>query len=185
MAVAFIKTSDAVCGKGAAVTLTGNVGVAWATATVVKTATAVLTKSDGYQIKIATATGTGVVGTGKVMGGCIQALATENLVCNTSETLTESSVVGTLKQKATWVAHATWKLVGGSALAQGGTAITVVDTSLVMVPNCTKTTFVAATDTGCLAATGSVADSIQSITYFQPKEDPKKVYTALPRYYKG
>merc|ERR1712166_111907 len=172
--VAFTKlTTGTVCGVGSKVTLTGNVGNTWATTAITKVATAVLTKSDGYQIKVA------------FSGNTQTALTTENLVCNTYKTITEGGVIGTSTQKASWVAHATWKLVGGAALAAAGTAITVVDTSLVMVPNCIKTTFVAATDTGCLAATGSAVTFVQTITYFQPKEDAKKVYANLPRYYKG
>merc|ERR1712166_1597119 len=53
--VAFTKlTTGTVCGVGSMVTLTGNVGNTWATTAVTEVATAVLTKSDGYQIKIAT-----------------------------------------------------------------------------------------------------------------------------------
>merc|ERR1712166_94357 len=97
--VAFTKlTTGTVCGVGSMVTLTGNVGNTWATTAITKVATAVLTKSDGYQIKIATS------------GNTQTALAAA-------------------------------KVGGGSALAAAGTAITVVDTNLVMVPNCTKTTF--------------------------------------------
>ena len=52
------STTSTVCGVGSKVTLSGNIGVAWATEAIVKVATAVLTKSDGYQIVIATTNST-------------------------------------------------------------------------------------------------------------------------------
>merc|ERR1711957_606703 len=163
------STTSTVCGVGSKVTLSGNIGVAWATEAIVKVATAVLTKSDGYQIVIATTNSTAaVVGAGKYGGGCIKT-ADSNAVCNT-------------------YLAANWKLATALTLAKAGTAITVVDTNIAFVPiGCSGaasvTTF--ALLPACSTSSGSAIGSVQTLTYFQPKEDPKKVYAGVPRFSKG
>merc|ERR1711957_799309 len=173
------STTSTVCGVGSKVTLSGNIGVAWATEAIVKVATAVLTKSDGYQIVIATTNSTAaVVGAGKYGGGCIKT-ADSNAVCNTYLAATDSSYVATTMQKVTVVLAADWKLA---------TALTVVDTNIAFVPiGCSGaasvTTF--ALLPACTDTSGSLTTAVQTLTYFQPKEDPKKVYAGVPRFSKG
>merc|ERR1711957_322097 len=130
------KTDGTVCGVGSKVTLSGSIGNAWATETVTKTATAVLTKSDGYQIVIAT---------------------TKNLVCNIYKAVndTNATKIMTTAQKAVWVLAADWKLATGRTVALAGTAITVIDTSIVMVPNCTAATATFALLPACTDTSGS------------------------------
>merc|ERR1711957_167484 len=168
------KTDGTVCGVGSKVTLSGSIGNAWATETVTKTATAVLTKSDGYQIIIATTNSTTTdVATAMYGGGCLQGLTTENLVCNIYKAVNDTGAtkIMTTAQKAVWVL--------------AGTAITVIDTSIVMVPNCTAATATFALLPACTDTSGSKKTSVQSLTYFQPKEDPKKTYVGVPRFSKG
>jgi len=185
------KTDGTVCGVGSKVTLSGSIGNAWATETVTKTATAVLTKSDGYQIIIATTNSTAAdVATAMYGGGCLQGLTTENLVCNIYKAVNDANASGgakimTTAQKAVWVKAADWKLPTGRTLALAGTAITVIDTSIVMVPNCTAATATLALLPACTDTSGSKRTSVQSLTYFQPKEDPKKTYVGVPRFSKG
>merc|ERR1712195_325947 len=185
------KTDGTACGVGSKVTLSGSIGNAWATETVTKTATAVLTKSDGYQIIIATTNSTAAaVATDMYGGGCLQGLTTENLVCNIYKAVNDSGASGgakimTTAQKAVWVLAADWKLATGRTVALAGTAITVIDTSIVMVPNCTAATATFALVPACTDTSGSKKTSVQSLTYFQPKEDPKKTYVGVPRFSKG
>merc|ERR1712166_758931 len=77
------------------------------------------------------------------------------------------------------------KLATGRTIALAGTAITVIDTSIVMVPNCTAATATFALLPACTDTSGSKKTSVQSLTYFQPKEDPKKTYVGVPRFSKG
>ena len=182
------KTDGTVCGVGSKVTLSGSIGNAWATETVTKTATAVLTKSDGYQIIIATTNSTAAaVATAMYGGGCLQGLTTENLVCNIYKAVndTNATKIMTTAQKAVWVLAADWKLATGRTLALAGTAITEIDTGIKMVPNCTAATATLALLPACTDTSGSATTAIQSLTYFQPKEDPKKTYVGVPRFSKG
>merc|ERR1711957_280059 len=129
--------------------------------TVTKTATAVLTKSDGYQIIIATTNSTTTdVATAMYGGGCLQGLTTENLVCNIYKAVNDTGAtkIMTTAQKAVWVLAADWKLATGRTVA--------------LLPACTDTS-------------GSKKTSVQSLTYFQPKGDPKKTYVGVPRFSKG
>ena len=94
----------------------------------------------------------------------------------------------TTMQKATVVLAADWKLATALTLAKAGTAITVVDTNIEFVPvGCSGaigvTTF--ALLPACTTSSGSAIASVQSLTYFQPKEDPKKVYAGVPRFSKA
>merc|ERR1711957_109166 len=123
-------------------------------------------------------------------GGCIKT-ADSNAVCNTYLAANDSAAspnkVMTTMQKATVVLAADWKLATALTLAKAGTAITVVDTNIAFVPvGCSGAIGVtilllpACTDTS-----GSLSTAVQTLTYFQPKEDPKKVYAGVPRFSKG
>merc|ERR1711957_131877 len=56
---------------------------------------------------------------------------------------------------------------------------------IVMVPNCTAATATFALLPACTDTSGSKKTSVQSLTYFQPKEDPKKAYAGVPRFSKA
>merc|ERR1711957_112968 len=100
------------------------------------------------------------------MGG----LTTENLVCNIYKAVNDTGAtkIMTTAQKAVWVLAADWKLATGRTVALAGTAITVIDTSIVMVPNCTAATATFALLPACTDTSGS-----------------KKTYVGVPRFSKG
>merc|ERR1711957_377998 len=116
--------------------------------------------------------------------------ADSNAVCNTYLAANDStaSKVMTTMQKATVVKAADWKLATALTLAKAGTAITVVDTNIAFVPvGCSGAIGVTTVLLlpACTDTSGSLSTAVQTLTYFQPKEDPKKVYAGVPRFSKG